>query len=57
MICKSVMTFITNMPNYGVSIRNHIVMKPIRYISYHFRNLFDIITYERPILQRKHGLI
>ena len=51
------MTFITNMPNYGVSIRNHIVMKPIRYISYHFRKLFDVITYERPILQRKHGLI
>ena len=34
---KSVMIFITNMPNYGVSTGNHIVMKPIRQISYHFQ--------------------
>ena len=28
---KSFMIFITNMPDYDVSIRKHIAMKPIRY--------------------------
>ena len=42
------MILITNMPNNGISIRKHFVMKPIRQIPYHFQKLCVVkpIRYE-----------
>lgn len=45
------MILITNMPNNGISIRKHFVMKPIRQIPYHFQKLCVVkpIRYENRV--------